>query len=98
MPRNLAIGVVALLVLVGGGYYALRSAGVSVVQVKTVTLTTVTSSTTQTSTSVSSNVVNGQISVSAGQSEDYQITVPDGASNAQLTGTSKRAEAAATTS
>ena len=55
-------------------------------QVKTVTLTTVTSSTTQTSTSVSSNVVNGQISVSAGQSEDYQITVPDGASNAQLTG------------
>ena len=86
MARNLAIGVVVLVVLAAGAYVALNSAGISVVQVKTITVTTVTSSTTQTFTPVSSNVVNGLISVGAGQYEDYQITVPDGASNVQLTG------------
>jgi hypothetical protein len=86
VPRNLGIGVVVLLVVGGGGYFALSSAGVSLVQVRTVTMTTVTSSTTQTSTPVSSNAVNGDISVSPGQYAEYQITVPDGASDAQLTG------------
>jgi hypothetical protein len=86
MARNVGIGVVVLLILVAGAYAALSSARISVVQVKTVTETTITSSTTQTSTQVSSSVVNGDISVGAGQYEDYQFTVPDGASNAQLAG------------
>lgn len=84
--RNLGIGILVLLIVVAGAYVALSSAGVSVVQVKTVTITSVTSSTTQTSTPVSINIVNGEISVSAGQYEDYQITVPAGANSAQLSG------------
>lgn len=86
MGRNIGIGIVVLLVMAGGAYVALSSAGVSVVQVKTVTITTVTSSTTQTSTPVSANVVNGDISVRAGQYEDYQLTVPANAAGAELTG------------
>lgn len=84
--RNVGIGLIVLLVLAAGGYFTLNSAGISVVQVKTVTLTTVTSSTTETTTGVTTNIVNGNIGVSAGQYQDYQVTVPAGAYNAQLTG------------
>jgi hypothetical protein len=86
MGRNIGIGVAVLLVLAVGGYFALNSAGISVVQVKTVTLTTVTSSTTQTSTSVSYNIVNGNIGVSSSSYSDYPVTAPAGAYNVQISG------------
>ncbi len=82
--RNVAIAIFVIAVI-AVSYVALDSAGIMVVQKSTVM--SVTYSTTETPQSSSNNIVNGLITVSPGNYEYYQVSVPAGAYNVQLSGT-----------
>src|SRR5271157_6018202 len=82
--RNIAI-IVVVIVALAAAYVALSSGGYVLAQKTTVT--SVGYSTVTTPQASSPNVVNGVITVGAGTHQAYEVTVPSGAYNVQLSGT-----------